>query len=68
MPIYFNMRILCVINMYALLVNGCCDTVACILLLFSNYNMLVLLVVFVRYVGVRKMFALLVQLGCLQVK
>ena len=50
------------INMYALLDNGCCDTVACILLLFSNYNMLVLLGVFVRHVGVSNMLALLDEL------
>ena len=48
MLIYFNVRILCVINMWALLVNDCCGTVVCMLLLLEGYNMLVLLVEFVR--------------------
>ena len=54
------------INRYALLVNGCCDTVAGILLLFSNYNMLVLLVVFVRHIGMGNMFAWLDELDGLE--
>ena len=62
MLIYFNVRILCVINKCALLVNDCCGTVVCMLLLLEGYNMLVLLVVFVRHVGVSNMLALLDEL------
>jgi hypothetical protein len=66
MLIYFNVRILCVINMCALLVNDCCGTVVCMLLLLEGYNMLVLLVVFVRHIGRGNMFAWLDELDGLE--
>ena len=62
MLIYFNVGILCVIKMYDLLVNDCCGTVLACYYCSAGYNMLVLLVVFVRHVGVSNMFALLVKL------
>ena len=60
------MRMLCVIKMYALLVNDCCGTVLACYYYIAGYNMLVLLVLFVRHVGVSKMLALLDELDCLK--
>ena len=62
MLIYFDVRILCVIKRYALLVNDCCGTVLACYYCLPGYNMLVLLVIFVRHVGVSNMFALLDEL------
>ena len=64
--VYFDMRILRVIKMYALLVNGCCGTVLACYYCLAGYNMLVLLVVFVRHVGMSKMFTLLDELDYLK--
>ena len=62
----FDMRILCVIKRYALLVNDCCGTVLACYYYIAGYNMLVLLVVFVRHVGMSKMFTLLDELDYLK--
>ena len=58
-----DMRMLCVIKMYALLVNDCWGTEPACYYCSAGYNMLVLLVVFVRHVSVSNMFALLDKLG-----
>ena len=54
---------LCVIKIYALLINDCCGTEPACYYCSAGYNMLVLLVVFVRHVGVSNMFALLDKLN-----
>ena len=59
------MRILCVIKMYALLVNDCCGTVLACYYCLAGYNMLVLLVVFVRHIGMGNIFAWLDELDSL---
>ena len=54
------------INMCALLVNDCCGTVVACYYCLEGYNMLVLLVVFVRHIGMGNMFAWLDELDGLE--